>query len=205
MDEEYLKLKELIKDLELQKEKPTLLLHSCCGPCSSHVLKMLHKAFKITIFYYNPNIYPLEEFDKRLEYQKKIRDVIDKDIDIIAIKEDYKLYEEAIKGCENLPEGSLRCYKCYEFRLKKLKEYAEEKGFNYYSSVMSVSPYKNSIWINEILNKDVGNSKPLYSNFKKDNGYQETIKMSKEYDLYRQDYCGCKYSIIEHEERRKIS
>ena len=201
MDNDYTALKELIEELKKRPVKPTLLLRACCGPCSSHVLMMLNEAFDITIFYYNPNIYPEAEFDKRLDNLKKIRDVINKNIKIVSIPESYSIYEENIKGCENLKEGSMRCYKCYSFRIKKASEYATKNHFDYYSTVMSVSPYKNSIWINELLKENELEAKMLYSNFKKDNGYQETIRLSKEYHLYRQDYCGCKYSIKEHEER----
>ena len=122
---------------------------------------------------------------------------------IVKIKEDYSVYEEAIKSYEDLGEGSMRCYKCYAFRLNYASLYASNHNFDYYSTVMSVSPYKNSIWINEILKDNEIKAKALYSNFKKDNGYQETIRLSRKFDLYRQDYCGCKYSIKEHEERIK--
>lgn len=201
MDNEYIELKNMIEELKNKDKKPTLLLHSCCGPCSSHVLFMLKDAFDISILYYNPNIYPSEEYEKRLMYQIKIRDVVDPNIKIIPIRESYNKYLEATSGDEHLKEGSKRCYDCYEFRLKYLAEYASSHNFDYYTSVMSVSPYKNSEWINEILKKYEGKSKALYSNFKKDDGYKNTIKFSKEYGLYRQDYCGCEYSIKEHEER----
>lgn len=202
MDDRYLEFKKLVNDLKQSDKKPTLLLHSCCGPCSSHVLMMLKDSFDITILYYNPNIYPDEEFDKRVIYQQKIIDCVDKNIKLKVEKADHELFHDAVATYTNLPEGSMRCYKCYEFRLKHLADVADRDHFDYYTSVMSVSPYKNSDWINELLDKYQGDySKPLYSNFKKDNGYQNTIKYSKEYGLYRQDWCGCEYSIAEHEDR----
>lgn len=198
---EYLEFKKLLEEIKKSNKKPTLLLHSCCGPCSSYVLNMLKDYFKITIFYYNPNIYPHDEFIKRYNVQQEIIKKMNLDIDIVMIDEDYSVYLDAVKEYSHLKEGSMRCYKCYEFRLKLLSKYASVNNFDYYSTVMSVSPYKSSKWINELGLLYQDKSIFLYSNFKKENGYKESIRLSKEYDLYRQDWCGCEFSLKEHEEK----
>lgn len=203
MVNDYLEFKKLLETLKKENKKPTLLLHSCCGPCSSYVLKMLKDFFDITIYYYNPNIFPEAEFDKRALVQQELIDKMGLDIPIIVEKDSYDEYLNAVKDYTSLKEGSMRCYKCYEFRIKKLSNVAKEMGFDYFSTVMSVSPYKNSNWINELGNKYQQDSLFLYSNFKKEDGYKESIKLSKEYDLYRQDWCGCEFSLHEHEEKIK--
>lgn len=203
MINEYLEFKQVLNNLKENNKKPTLLLHSCCGPCSSYVLKFLSSYFDITIYYYNPNIYPNSEFEKRKNVQIDLINKMGLNINVIVDNADYQVYLDAVKGYTNLKEGSMRCYKCYEFRIKKLSEKASELGFDYYTTVMSVSPYKNSDWINELGYKYELQSKFLYSNFKKENGYKESIRLSKEYDLYRQDWCGCSFSIAEHEEKIK--
>lgn len=198
---EYLEFKKLLEEIKKSNKKPTLLLHSCCGPCSSYVLNMLKDYFKITIFYYNPNIYPHDEFIKRYNVQQEIIKKMNLDVDIVMIDEDYSVYLDAVKEYSHLKEGSMRCYKCYEFRLKLLSKYASVNNFDYYSTVMSVSPYKSSKWINELGLLYQDKSIFLYSNFKKENGYKESIRLSKEYGLYRQDWCGCEFSLKEHEEK----
>ena len=198
---EYLEFKKLLEEIKKSNKKPTLLLHSCCGPCSSYVLNMLKDYFKITIFYYNPNIYPHDEFIKRYNVQQEIIKKMNLDIDIVMIDEDYSVYLDAVKEYSHLKEGSMRCYKCYEFRLKLLSKYASVNNFDYYSTVMSVSPYKSSKWINELGLLYQDKSIFLYSNFKKENGYKESIRLSKEYGLYRQDWCGCEFSLKAHEEK----
>ena len=198
---EYLEFKKLLEEIKKSNKKPTLLLHSCCGPCSSYVLNMLKDYFKITIFYYNPNIYPHDEFIKRYNVQQEIIKKMNLDIDIVMIDEDYSVYLDAVKEYSHLKEGSMRCYKCYDFRLKLLSKYASVNNFDYYSTVMSVSPYKSSKWINELGLLYQDKSIFLYSNFKKENGYKESIRLSKEYGLYRQDWCGCEFSLKEHEEK----
>ena len=200
---EYIEFKKQLEELKLKDIKPTLLLHSCCGPCSSYVLSILNDYFKITIFYYNPNIFPKDEFNKRLETQKEIIDKLGYDIDIITDLYDYNIYKECVKGLEDLGEGSKRCYNCYYFRMKKCSEIASINNFDYFTTTLSISPYKNSAWINEIGKEVELNSKYLYSNFKKENGYKISIELSKKYGLYRQDYCGCVSSIKEHNERMK--
>lgn len=198
----YLLFKEQLKKINEEGIRPTLLLHSCCGPCSSYTLELLNKYFDITVFYYNPNIYPSLEFDKRLEEQLKVINIVDSNIKLVSIKEPYSVYEGVVNGKEHLGELSIRCYKCYEFRLKKLAIYARENNFDYFTTTLSISPYKSSKWINEIGSSlESENTHYLYSDFKKEGGYQKSIKFCKEYDIYRQDYCGCKSSIKEHENR----
>lgn len=188
-----------LEELENLKEKKRILLHSCCAPCSSHVITFLTKYFDITILYYNPNISPKSEYDKRKEEQKRLIKEIDKinNIDIIDCDYDNDKYESLIKGYEECPERGERCTICFNLRLEKTAKMAKELNYDYFCSTLTVSPYKNSKLINEIgesLSKKY-NIKWLYSDFKKDNGYKKSIDLSHKYNLYRQNYCGCKYSV----------
>ena len=197
MNESYYKLG--LKQLENLGGKKKLLLHSCCAPCSSHVISYLTKYFDITILYYNPNISPKKEYDKRKKEQIRLIKEIDKvnNIDIIDCDYDNDLYEEKIKGYETCPERGQRCTICFNLRLGKTAKMAKELNYDYYCSTLTVSPYKNSKLLNEIgdsLGKKYG-IEWLYSDFKKENGYKHSIELSKKYNLYRQDYCGCKYSV----------
>lgn len=181
--------------------KIKVLIHACCAPCSSEVLEELKQHCDITIYYYNPNIYPEEEFFKRLETQKEIVSKLNFDVKILVGDYDYNIYTDAVKGLEHLGEGSNRCYNCYYFRMKKCSEVASELNYDYFTTTLSISPYKNSNWINKIGKEVEIKSKYLYSNFKKEEGYKKSIVLSKQYNLYRQDYCGCISSIKEHEIR----
>ena len=199
MDKSYYKLE--LEELSNLKEKKRLLLHSCCAPCSSHVITFLTKYFDITILYYNPNISPKKEYDKRKEEQIRLIKEIDKinKIDIIDCDYDNDKYEELVKGYESCPERGDRCTICFKLRLDYTARMAKELNYDYFCSTLTVSPYKNSKLINEI-GESLGNKygiKWLYSDFKKDNGYKKSIDLSHKYNLYRQDYCGCKYSIRE--------
>ena len=181
-----------------QGNRPTLLLHVCCAPCSSYVLETLCKYFKITILYYNPNISPYEEFEKRyVEAQKLLNEMPEcNDVSLVEVGYDYDEFEKAIEGLKEEKEGGKRCFKCYELRLAKAASYAKENNFDYFTTTLSISPYKNANKLNEIgeeLEKKY-NIKYLYADFKKNNGYKRSIELSKIYDLYRQDYCGCVYS-----------
>lgn len=201
MIENYKDFLHLISSFEY---KPKLLLHSCCAPCSSHTLKLLLEYFDIDIYYSNDNIYPKEEFFRRLEEQIRLAGILDKRIKVIDDGYNSQDYYDAVKGFENLGEHSKRCYECYRFRLEKTAKLAHEKGYDYFTTTLSISPYKNSNWINEIgykLEEKYG-IKFLYSNFKKAEGYKESIKLSEEYGLYRQDYCGCVFSYNEMKEKR---
>ena len=196
MQESYYKL--CLKELDSLKERKKLLLHSCCAPCSSWVITFLTKYFDITILYYNPNIAPIEEYNKRKKEQIRLINEIDKigKIDIIDCDYDNDIYEEKIKGYEECPERGERCTICFNLRLEKTAKIAKENKYDYFCSTLSVSPYKNANLINQIGIKlqDKYNIKWLYSDFKKNDGYKNSIELSKKYNLYRQDYCGCIYS-----------
>ena len=190
-----------LEELNNIKDKKKLLLHSCCAPCSSHVITFLTKYFDITILYYNPNISPKKEYDKRKEEQIRLINEIDKinNVNIIDCDYDNDIYESLIKGYEDCPERGDRCTICFNLRLEKTAKLASELNYDYFCSTLSVSPYKNSKLINEIgetLSQKY-KVKWLYSDFKKNDGYKKSIELSHKYDLYRQNYCGCKYSIRE--------
>lgn len=199
MNENYQKILE--KELEkIQKSNktPNLLLHSCCGPCSSYVIEYLTKYFNITILYYNPNISPQEEYEKRKEEQIKLINIIPKTnkVNIIDCDYDNDKYEKIIKGLEKEPERGKRCTKCFNLRLEKTAEIASKNNYDYFGTTLTVSPYKNAKLLNEIgaeLEKKY-KIKYLYSDFKKKNGYKRSIELSNKYKLYRQNYCGCIYS-----------
>jgi predicted adenine nucleotide alpha hydrolase (AANH) superfamily ATPase len=187
-------------------EPPVLLLHSCCAPCSSYVLEYLSQYFRITVFYYNPNIYPDSEYLMRVrEQQEFIRRFPAKyPIDFIEGAYDTARFYEMAHGMEELPEGGERCFRCYELRLRETAALAAERGYNYFTTTLSISPLKNADKLNEIggmLAEEYGVSY-LYSDFKKKNGYKRSTELSREYGMYRQDYCGCVYSWRQrHEEQ----
>ena len=193
MNENYAnKLKEIIDKLDY---KPKLLLHSCCAPCSSYVITYLYDYFDITILYYNPNIYPYEEYKKRKDEQIRLISNF-KGVKIIDCDYDNDIYNEVIKGLENEPERGSRCTKCFYLRIDKTGEIAKKNNFEYFGTTLTVSPYKNAKLLNEI-GEDISKKydiKWLYSDFKKNDGYKKSIELSKKYDLYRQNYCGCIYS-----------
>lgn len=174
-----------------------LLLHSCCAPCSSSVLERLGEEYHITVYYYNPNIdTPLEFMRRKEEFEKLQKLPLKYGFDIIEEEYNPEEYDQAVKGLEKLGEGSRRCYECYKLRMIKTAKYAKENGFDIFATTLSVSPYKKSVWVSEIgreLGQEYG-VEYLDENFKKQDGYKRSIDLSKEFDLYRQDYCGCKYS-----------
>lgn len=178
--------------------KQKLLLHSCCGPCSTAVISRLKNDFDLTVFYYNPNIYPEAEYTKRLnEQQRYVRDA---GLDIIVLDGTYldnALFYEHFTLLENEPEGGKRCAVCMELRLQKTAQTAKAQGFDIFATTLSVSPHKNADLINSLgdkIFKSVG-VPFLVADFKKQDGFLNSIKLSKQYDLYRQDYCGCKFSL----------
>lgn len=196
MQESYYKL--CLKELEQIKDRKRILLHSCCAPCSSAVITFLTNYFDITILYYNPNISPIEEYNKRKEEQIKLINTIDKigKIDIIDCDYDNNIYEKMIKGYEECLERGARCTICFNLRLEKTAKIAAENNYDYFCTTLTVSPYKNANLINQI-GKNLSEKykiKWLYSDFKKADGYKKSIELSKKYNLYRQDYCGCIYS-----------
>lgn len=195
----YKEFKELLLSFD---SKPKLLLHACCGPCSTHTIKLLAQYFDITVYYDNSNIDTLEEFNKRLEELKKVVANFN-DVKLLVSEYVPNTFYEAIKGDEYLGEFSNRCYKCMKLRMANTYKYAVENNFDYYTTTLSISPYKSSKWINEIgynLAQD-NNVKFLYSDFKKEEGYKNSIKISTELNLYRQHYCGCIFSKKELEEK----
>lgn len=194
-------LDHLIEKLVEQQKRPRLLIHSCCAPCSSYVLEYLSRYFDITLLYYNPNIYPEQEYIRRVEEQKQLIQAMPLYREVQFRQGDYQpqLYYQAIKGLEGEPEGGERCLICYELRLREAARLAKEGGFDYFTTTLSISPHKKSEKLNEIGNTlavEFGVSY-LPSDFKKKNGYKRSIELSKEYELYRQDYCGCVFSVRE--------
>ncbi|MDE6407876.1 MAG: epoxyqueuosine reductase QueH [Anaeroplasmataceae bacterium] len=193
MLDSYKEFKEFLSTLDY---RPSLLLHSCCAPCSSHVILLLKDYFDITIFYSNDNISPLEEYEKRLAEEIRFCKEIDSSIKVIFDVYKKEDYEEAVKGYEALGERTERCYKCYQLRLEKTAKKAKELGFDYFTTTLSISPHKITSWINEIGKslEEKYEIAYLFSDFKKEEGYKHSIELSKKYGLYRQDYCGCLYS-----------
>lgn len=187
----------IIKELPMNKA-PRLFLHSCCAPCSSYTLEYLSKYFEITVFYFNPNISPAEEFEKRyLEQERLIASLpADNKISLVKGEYDYNQFLDIAKGLEDVPEGGERCFKCYRMRLEETARLAKEMGYDYFCTTLSISPLKNSQKINEIgyeIAEQYG-IKWLPSDFKKREGYKRSIELSREYNLYRQNFCGCVYS-----------
>ncbi|MBO4989011.1 MAG: epoxyqueuosine reductase QueH [Clostridia bacterium] len=172
----------------------TLLLHSCCAPCSSHCLTVLAGKIHTTVLYYNPNI-ERGEYEKRKEEQKRfLRET--KLADFLDCDHEEEAYYDAVRGHEGDKEGGARCYLCYRLRLEKTARLAKERGFDFFGTTLTVSPLKNAEWLNEIgfsLEREIG-VRFLPSDFKKKGGYQDSIRLSKEYGLYRQNYCGCVFS-----------
>lgn len=181
----------------LGESKPSLLLHSCCGPCSSYVLEYLTRFFDITLLFYGPNIQPREEYDLRLEHQRKVTEHIP--VKIMECDYDGEDFDRAVVGLESEPEGGARCTECFRLRIERTAALAAEHGFEWYCTTLSVSPHKDAQRINA-LGQELGERygvKWLPSDFKKRGGYQRSIVLSKEMGLYRQEYCGCAYSLAE--------
>ena len=190
-----------------QEPKPRLLLHCCCAPCSSATLERLQSAFDVDIYYYNPNIEPREEFDRRAGEEERFIRAFRPDgrVRVLVAEYEHEAFEAIARGRENLPERGERCYLCYELRMRKTAEFARAHGYNCFTTSLSISPYKSSRWINEIglkLEAETG-VVFVWSDFKKKDGYRRSIELSREYNLYRQDWCGCVYSREERE--RKIA
>jgi predicted adenine nucleotide alpha hydrolase (AANH) superfamily ATPase len=184
-----------------QGERPRLLLQSCCGPCSSYVLEALTPYFCVTVLYYNPNIQPRAEYDLRFENQRKIIAALPtpSEVDILECDYDGEKYDAAVKGLEAEPEGGARCTVCFQLRLQETAKRAAELGYDWFCTTLTVSPHKDAERLNQIgstLGERYG-VPFLPSDFKKREGYKRSIQLSKEYELYRQDYCGCLYSKSE--------
>ncbi len=171
-----------------------LALHSCCAPCSSYVLEYLTKYFDVTVFYYNPNIHPESEYVKRLEEQKRLCGLFS--VALIECEYNPDEFFTAVSGLENEPEGGKRCEKCFELRLKNTARLAKAKEFTLLGTTLTVSPHKNAPLINEIGARAAAEQGMIWlpSDFKKKNGYLRSIELCREYGIYRQNYCGCKFS-----------
>lgn len=199
-------LDKIIEQITSERKRPKLLIHSCCAPCSSYVLEYLSNYFEITVYYYNPNIFPPEEYGRRVEEQENLIHAM-KLNNLVSFRQgDYNpdLFYKSIQGFESESEGGNRCFLCYELRLKEAARISKDEGYDYFTTTLSISPHKNSEKLNEIGEKVAKEFNVAYlpSDFKKKNGYKRSIELSKEYGLYRQDYCGCVYSK---KEREKIS
>jgi predicted adenine nucleotide alpha hydrolase (AANH) superfamily ATPase len=194
-----------MQEILLNTPKGTrLLLHSCCAPCSSACLEILHKHFDVTVLYYNPNIQEEREYEKRKAEQIALLQktgwakFLDCDHDSTA-------FQTATEGLENEPERGKRCYVCYALRLEKTAKIAAEHGFAYFGTTLTLSPLKNTDWLNEIGENAGGRYgvNYLFSDFKKGGGYQRSLQLSKEFGLYRQDFCGCSFSKLAREQQKK--
>lgn len=201
------KLEEIIKEESKKGEIPKLLLHSCCAPCSTYVLEYLTQHFDISVLYYNPNIHPSEEYFKREAEQERYINIVNKVNKIELIKAPYRpqQYFNAVKGYELDKEGGDRCTLCYKLRLDIAAQYAKNHGYDYFTTTLSISPHKNAQIINKIGEKleEQYDVKYLYADFKKKNGFKRSIELCNQYDVYRQNYCGCVFSLKESQEREK--
>lgn len=185
-------------------KRPKLLLHSCCAPCSSGVLVPLQEIFKLTVYYYNPNISEWDEYKKRAEEQKKLIDALNNEnptfpIGIIEEAYEPENFYQIARGLENCPEGGERCFLCYGLRLEKTAQKAKEEGYDFFTTTLTISPLKNAEKINTIGKRLEEKYKVAFlpSDFKKKDGYKNSIELSKKYELYRQNFCGCIYSKVE--------
>lgn len=189
----------IIDQIKDAKTRPTLLLHACCAPCSSYVLEYLSEYFKITVLYYNPNISPESEYEKRTQELKRLIGEMDlpKDIELICGEYSAEKFYEAVRGFENEPEGGKRCEICFRLRLEETAALAKAENYDYFTTTLSISPHKNAELLNQIGWSLAEKYKTTWlpSDFKKKGGFKRSIELSSQYDLYRQDYCGCIYSI----------
>jgi hypothetical protein len=192
------KMEELIRECCGGGQAPRLLLHSCCAPCSSYCIACLAEHFDVTVFYYNPNIYPPEEYHMRAAEQERFIRAFPTKHPVSFVEGAYdtgRFYEMA-RGMEELSEGQERCFACYELRLREAAAYAASHGFSFFTTTLSISPLKNAGKLNEIgarLEEEYP-VRYLYSDFKKKDGYKKSTELSREYGMYRQYYCGCVYS-----------
>lgn len=193
-----LQMQDIIRKLEQEKsEKPHLLLHSCCGPCSSAVLEKLTPHFRVTVFFFNPCIHPAAEYEKRLSEQKRLIEEAKLPVDLLEAVYDPQSYFALVKGLENAPEGGERCLVCFRQRLMATAQAAKEHGYDFFTTTLTVSPHKNAENLNRI-GQEVSHETGmpfLPADFKKRSGYLRSLELSREYSLYRQDWCGCVYSM----------
>ncbi|MBE5981394.1 MAG: epoxyqueuosine reductase QueH [Paenibacillaceae bacterium] len=191
-------LDQIIEEIKVQNKVPKLLIHSCCAPCSSYVLEYLSQYFEITVYFYNPNIYPPLEYIRRVEEQDRLIQEMNFVHPVTLQTGAYEPQEfyRIVEGLEKEPEGGIRCFHCYELRLQEAAKIAQAGRFDYFTTTLSISPLKNADKLNEIGEKLGREYRVAYlpSDFKKKNGYKRSVELSKEHDLYRQDYCGCVFS-----------
>ncbi|MBQ6463590.1 MAG: epoxyqueuosine reductase QueH [Pseudobutyrivibrio sp.] len=202
-------LDKLIIKFTEEGQVPSLLLHSCCAPCSSYCIEYLSQFFYVTVFYYNPNIYPDEEYYHRVKEQQRFIKEFPTKYPVKFIEGDYdkSSFYEIAKGLEKEPEKGERCHRCYDLRLRRTATIAKEKGFDFFSTTLTISPMKDSQVLNEIgasIGTELGVDW-LYSDFKKREGYKRSTEISREYDMYRQDYCGCVYSYNERQLQKQAT
>lgn len=202
--------KELDQRIQKNQEEgkvPTLLLHSCCAPCSSYVLEYLSQYFEITVFYYNPNITSPEEYEHRVEEQKRLISQMPTVYPVRFMEGAYEpsRFTQAVKGLEHIPEGGERCFACFALRLSETAKQAQKMNVDFFTTTLTISPLKNAEKLNEIgeqMAREYPGTCFLNSDFKKKNGYKRSTELSREYELYRQDYCGCIYSKLEREKQK---
>lgn len=214
--------KELDKRIEeFQKKgvRPRLLLHACCAPCSSYCLEFLREYFEVTVFFFNPNITEEAEYRKRVEEEKRLIEAYNRQVDeqdfegmnsdgkaakIGIIEGDYNPsdFYKAAAGLEDCPEGGDRCRKCFELRLRETSKVASREGFDFFTTTLTISPLKNADVLNEVGQEVAEDVEFLPSDFKKKNGYKRSIELSKKFDLYRQDFCGCSFSKAQREREK---
>lgn len=199
-------LEGIIEQIRHDNMRPSLLIHACCAPCSSYVLEYLIPYFSITVYYYNPNIAPAEEFEFRLSEEKRLIDELPgaQGIKVVSPPYDHREFLDKISGLESEPEGGRRCAVCFRQRLESTAAYAAEHGYDYYTTTLTISPLKNAHLLNEIGNElgERYDVRFLPSDFKKRNGFKRSIDLSKQYTLYRQDYCGCEFSKAERKAKK---
>lgn len=197
----------VIEQVTKEGRVPSLLLHSCCGPCSSYVLEYLSRYFAITVFYYNPNIYPPEEYEHRVKEQQRFiaECTFDHPVQFVAGDYEPERFYNAVRTLEDCPEGGERCFVCYRLRLAEAAKLADELGCDYFTTTLSISPHKNAAKLNEIGEELAGITKArhLPSDFKKRGGYKRSVELSAEHGMYRQDYCGCVFSKRERERQQQ--
>lgn len=203
----HIKCQAIIEESKREDSIPSLLLHSCCAPCSSHCIEWLSQCFDITVYFFNPNIYQKEEYDKRKAEQIRLINEIETLNSVKFIDGEYNsyLFEEMVHGLEDCPEGKERCFLCYKQRMLAAAHYAKQNGFDYFCTTLSISPLKNAEKINEIgykIQEETG-VKWLPSDFKKKDGYKRSIQLSEKYGLYRQNFCGCVYSLKQANARKE--
>lgn len=208
MNRNYQKELEKIIDKITEEERvPRLFLHSCCAPCSSYVLEYLSRYFSITLFFYNPNIFPEEEYGKRVEELRRMLQEMKLVHPVTLMEGTYRPQDffDMAKGLEQVPEGGERCFRCYRLRMEEAARLAREGGYDYFTTTLSISPLKNAGKINEIGEEmaKLYQVPHLPSDFKKKNGYKRSVELSAEYGLYRQNYCGCIYSKKQAQNREK--